>query len=488
MSLALETILAVPVATAVLCAVIPGSKMRYAASIIGSLLLLAVAIPVCIEAFNGSVIEYGMWYVDGLSALFLILISFIGLMVSIYSVGYIGADRERNDISANDERIYPVLFHTFVAVMIAVCIVSSFGMMWIAVEATTLVSAFLVGFYKKGPSTEAAWKYLLICTVGITLALVGIILIYASSLEILGNEPNALDWMVLYSVAPDLDPSMLRVAFVFILVGFGTKMGLVPMHTWLPDAHSQAPTPISAMLSAVLLNCALYPIMRFQMILDVAVPGFSGGLMIGFGLISMVVAAAFILISRNIKRMLAYSSIEHMGIIMIGLGIGTPLALFGALFNIIAHSLTKTFAFLTVGNVVQGYGTSHFAEIRGVKEKMPFTAFMLIAASAAVAGAPPFAIFIGEISVLVGAIGSGLYAVAAAMILLILLIFAGVFRNILPIMKGRTEKEVKEPRDISRMLPIVILLTVTIFLGLFMPEQLKEFLDSIVTTLLGGMI
>jgi hydrogenase-4 component F len=488
LTLSVELILAIPVATALLCAALPEGRIRQTASMLGSLALLVASIPVCIDAFTGSNIEYGIWYIDGLSALFLILISAIGLMASMYSSGYIKVDKEEGNISSKDERMYLVLFHTFVAVMLSVCVVSSLGIIWIAIEATTLVSAFLVGFYKKESSTEAAWKYLMICSVGITLALVGIILIYASSIEILGDSPAALDWPVLYGAASDLDPYLLKIAFVFILVGFGTKMGIAPMHTWLPDAHSQSPTPISAMLSAVLLNCALYPIIRFQMILDIAVPDFSAGLMIGFGLISMVVAAAFIIISKNIKRMLAYSSIEHMGIILIGFGIGTPLAVFGALFHILAHSFTKSLVFFSAGNVIQGYGTSGMEEIRGIRDKMPFTAFMMTAGTFAILGAPPFAVFIGEVSIFAGALDEGMYIVAAAMILLIITVFAGFLRNILPMLGGSTDNEAKELPGISRKLPLVILFSATIFLGLFMPEQLKDALEAIATAVSGGMI
>ena len=487
MSLVIETILAIPVVTALLCAVMPKERLRSMVSILGSLALLAAAAPLCFDALRGTTTEYSLWYVDGLSALFLGLIAVVGFLASIYSAGYIRRDREEERIQARDERMYPVLFHTFIVAMLAVCVVSSFGIMWIAIEATTLVSAFLVGFYRKESSTEAAWKYLMVCSVGITLALVGIILIYASSMEILGEDPAALNWPILYGVALELDPSLLKIAFVFILIGFGTKMGLAPMHTWLPDAHSQSPTPISALLSAVMLNCALYTILRFQMILDIAVPGFSSGLMIGFGLISMFVAAAFIVISKDIKRMLAYSSIEHMGIIMIGFGIGSPIAVFGALFHIIAHSLTKSFVFFSAGNVIHGYGTSNMAEIRGLREKMPFTAFMLTAGSIAILGAPPFATFIGEVTILMGAIGEGMTFVAVLMVVLLITVFAGFLRNILPMLNGTTEKDVKEPRGFSRSFPLVVLFIAVLLLGLFMPEQMKEVLESLADHFLGGV-
>jgi len=462
--------------------------MRASVSVLGSIVTLALAVPLCYDAFRGNVTEYGLWYVDGLSAMFTILVVTIGMMASLYSHGYIRKDKEHGTLTANDERNYFALFHIFVAVMLLTCLVSSVGILWIAIEATTLVSAFIVGIYKKERSTEAAWKYLMICTVGITLALVGIALVYASSVRVFGSgNPDTLDWPVLYAAASSLDPALLKVAFIFIIIGFGTKMGLVPMHTWLQDAHSQAPTPMSAMLSAVLLNCALYSIIRFQMIMDIAVPGYSSGLMIGFGVLSMILATAFIIISKNIKRMLAYSSIEHMGIIMIGFGIGTPLAVFGALFHVIAHSLTKSFAFFSAGNVIQEYGTNDMEEIRGMREKMPFTSFMLTASSLAIIGLPPFAVFVGELSILSGALHSGMYILTAFMLLLIVMVFAGVIRRMFPMLSGNTDLNVKDPSGIARALPLVLLFGATLFFGLFMPDSVKDALELIASIVTGGL-
>lgn len=488
MTLSVELLLFIPAATALLCLFMPEGKAASIISAIGSLITLAAAIPLCYDAFTGDPVEYSLWYVDGLSALFVILISTVGFLVSLYSYGYIQRDLEEGNITSRDERHYFMLLQMFIAVMFLTCVVSSMGILWIAIEATTLVSAFLVGFYKKESSTEAAWKYLMICSVGITLGLIGITLVYASSINILSESPNSLDWPVLYSVAPQLDPAMMKMAFIFILVGFGTKMGLAPMHTWLPDAHSQAPTPISALLSAVLLNCALYSIIRFKMITDIAVPGFSMYLMIGFGILSMIVAAAFILISKNIKRMFAYSSIEHMGLIAIGLGIGTPIAVFGALYHVMAHSLTKPLLFFSAGNVIQEYGTTDMEKIKGMKEKMPFTSSMLMIGTLAIIGLPPFAIFVGELSILEGAFDASMYALAAAVIILLVIVFAGFVRNIFPMMNGSTDKEIKDPKGIMRALPMILLVLAILGFGLFMPEQLRNVFENIATLVSGGLL
>jgi hydrogenase-4 component F len=474
-----EGILLIPVAAALLSAVSPNSRTASAVSIMGSAAVLAVSIPICMAAFGGTVTEYGLWYVDGLSSVFILIIGVVGLMSSMYSYGYLSHDEEHGEIGSKDIRQYHIMFNMFIAAMLSIFVVSSVGIMWIAIEITTLVSAFLVGFYRRNSALEATWKYLMICSVGITLGLVGITLMYASASHILGGDPGALDWPVLFGAAADLDPMLIKMAFIFIIIGFGTKMGLVPMHTWLPDAHSQSPTPVSALLSAALLNCALYAILRFQMIADVTVPGFASVLMIGFGMLSLAVAGAFILISKDIKRMLAYSSIEHMGIIAIGFGIGSPLAVFGALFHIIAHSVTKPLLFFSAGNVIQGYGTRDMGDVRGLRKSMPATAFMLGAGTLAIVGLPPFSVFVGEITVLAGAVDAGMYPVAVLTAAFLVLVFAGFTRNIFPMMKGEPEGEVKAPRGVLRMLPMATLLLITLFLGLFMPEIMSDALWSI---------
>ncbi|MDR1404212.1 MAG: hydrogenase 4 subunit F [Candidatus Methanoplasma sp.] len=486
MMIDVEIILLIPAAAALLSAVSPKGRAA-SVSVIGSAAVLIASIPMCIRAFEGTVTEYGMWYVDGLSSLFILIIGMIGVMSAMYSRGYLLRDKEEGEIGTGDIRQYHIMFNLFLATMLSVCVVSSVGVMWIAIEMTTLVSAFLVGFYRRNSALEAAWKYLMICSVGITLGLVGITLVYASSSHILGDDPGALNWPILFEAASGLDPVLIKMAFVFIIIGFGTKMGLVPMHTWLPDAHSQSPTPISAMLSAALLNCALYAILRFQMIAEATVPGFASALMIGFGILSLAVAGAFILISKDIKRMLAYSSIEHMGIITIGFGIGTPLAVFGALFHIIAHSVTKSLVFFSAGNVIQGYGTRDMDSVRGLGKSMPGTAFMLGAGTLAIVGLPPFSVFVGEITILSGAIGAGMYHIALLIAAFIVLVFAGFTRNIFSMMRGEPSGKIKAPRGILRMLPMTVLFLITLFLGLFMPEQMSDALWSIADWFTGAV-
>ena len=481
-----EIILLIPLAAALLSAVSP-SRVAAALSMVGSAAVLIASLPVCITAFDGAVTAYGIWYVDGLSSLFILITGIVSLMSALYSYGYLKRDEEEGEVGSKDVRQYHVVFNLFVASMLLVFVLKSVGAMWIAIELTTLVSAFLVGFYRRDKALEATWKYLMICSVGITLGLFGITLVYASSSDVLEGASGALDWSVLFEAAESLDPMLIKMAFIFIIIGFGTKMGLVPMHTWLPDAHSQSPTPISAMLSAALLNCALYAILRFQMITEISAPGFASALMIGFGLLSLAVAGAFILISKDIKRMLAYSSIEHMGIIAIGFGIGTPLAVFGALFHIIAHSLTKPLVFFAAGNVIQGYGTQEMNEVRGLRKTMPMTSLMLGAGTLAIVGLPPFSVFIGEITILGGAVDAGMYHVALLTAVFIIFVFAGFTRNIFSMMHGEPKGEVKEPKGMLRALPMVMLLLMTVLFGLFMPESVKDVLWSIAEWFTGAI-
>ena len=487
MNFIIELLILIPIIGGTLCIFFNKKRTDAIITAVTSAITFTVALILCIVILQGDPIEYSIWYADDLSAVFVILIALVSFMTSLYSYGYIGRDIKEGTVDEINERLYFTLFNIFVSIMFLTCLVSSVGLLWIAIEATTLVSAFLVGFYRKENPTEAAWKYLMLCSAGITLALVGITLVYAASLTVLAGDSNALDWPVLYNMATDIDPALMKIAFVFIMIGFGTKIGLVPMHTWLPDAHSQAPTPISAMLSAVLLNCALYALIRFKMIADITIPGFTQYLFIGFGLLSLIVAAAFILNAKDIKRMFAYSSIEHMGIIVIGLGIGSPIAIFGALLHIIAHSLSKSFTFFSVGNIITEYETRNMSEIRGLRKKMPFSAFMLSSGMFAMVGLPPFAIFVSEVTILWGALDSGMYIVAAIMIIFILMVFAGSARNIIPMMSGSTDKDVKEITGLSRKIPLIVLMALSVLFGLLMPEQISDILHSL-SNLIGGSL
>jgi hydrogenase-4 component F len=483
-----EAVLLIPVAVALASAVSPKEKWISWMCIGGALVGFIATALLCAPVFlGGEVVRYGLWYIDGLSAMFMTVTSLIALMTIMYSRGYLGHERAEKELSARSEKVYYVYLNLFVAVMLAVFAVSSLGILWIVIEATTLISTFLVGFYKDDKSTEASWKYLIICSVGITLALLGIALAYASSIGAIADESTALDWCVLMSVADQLDPALMKTATALIVVGFGTKVGLAPMHTWLPDAHSQAPTPVSALLSATLLNCAMYSILRFYAISEIAVPGLTKGLLLGFGFLSLLIAATFILRSKNIKRMLAYSSIEHMGIIAIGFGIGTRESIIASLFLVVAHSLTKPILFYSAGNMIHAYGTKEMADMKGMREKMPFTASMLALGSLAIVGMPAFSVFAGELAMIMAMVSSQ-WLMCIPFLILLLLVFAGFMLHIFPMLSGHTDKDVRDPPGIVSKIPFVVLAALTLLLGLFMPESLSSGFDSIVSTVFGGAI
>jgi hydrogenase-4 component F len=309
-------------------------------------------------------------------------------------------------------------------------------MLWVSIEMTTLVSAFLVGFYTTKKSVEAAWKYIIICSVGISLALLGTILLSWTVARQGGIA--SLNWSEIMGVAGRLDPSVVKLAFLFILVGYGTKAGLVPMHTWLPDAHSQALAPISALLSGVLLKTALYAMLRFAAILTrCAGSGYSDALFILFGLLSLGVSAGFILVQRDIKRLLAYHSIEHVGIIATGIGIGGALGTYGALFHVFNHAVTKSLLFFAAGDVVKRYRTSDMHLIRGAARALPWAGSILIVGAFALAGSPPFSIFVSEMMILIAAFRAGAYVTAGLFLFFVAVIFGAIIHHFSGVVFGR---------------------------------------------------
>lgn len=473
------TLLAVPLLSALICLAFPRIKWVGVISQIGLGISLITAGLLIQQVLFTSPLDDSMWYVDHLSALFIALIAGISFLIGLYANSYLKHEESEGMISSRDIRHYHVFVQLFVFTMFLVVTVDSLGLMWIAIESSTLASVYLVGFYKKEESLEAAWKYIIICSVGIALAFMGVTLMYASSLEVFGDSPFALDWSALLNLAPNLDQSLLKLSFIFIITGYGTKAGLAPMHTWLPDAHSQAPSPISAMLSALLLNCAMYGIIRFYIITEMSIPGFASSLMLYFGMASLFIAAVFITITKDLKRLLAYSSIEHMGIIAIGLGIGGFWGIMGVLIHIIAHSITKSMLFLSAGDIVQSYGTRDVASISGLIQRLPFSGSIFTAGTMAIVGLPPFSIFIGEVLIIYAALQSGMTVSAALFIGLLLIIFTSFTYRILPMVsKSENLDFLPHKTPLLRALPLGVLLLGTLLLGLFMPEFLWDWLTK----------
>jgi len=407
---------------------------------------------------------------DALSLYFALVILVVALAAALYSNEYIAADFESGLISKPKALAYYLLFNLFIVSMLVVVVVDNLGVMWAAIEMTTLISAFLVGFYNNKGAVEAAWKYIIICSAGIILALIGTILF---SYALLGTA--------------QVDANLIKVAFIFILVGYGTKAGLAPMHTWLPDAHSQAVSPASALLSGVLLKTSIYAIIRYSILVNSFLgPDFTGRLLMLFGLFSLAVAAGFILVQKDIKRLLAYSSIEHIGIIALGLGLGTPLSIYGALFHVFNHAAAKSLLFFGAGNIVKKYHTHDFAKIKGVLRTLPFTGTMILVGILALVGLPPFSIFFSEMIILLAAVLKGSYVVASLYLFFIVLIFAGIIYHFSQILFGPKPDNLivtKEPA--SSKLAFLFLLGFICLLGVAMPGPFNRLLLSAVSLIRG---
>jgi len=435
----------------------------------------------------------GFLYLDAFGALILIPIAAVGFVAALYSVSYMGLQFERGVVDDKHIARYYQGFNSFVLTMLLVPLANNMGLMWVAIEATTLVSVFLIMLYTNQGAIEAAWKYLMVATVGLSLALFGIVLFSYSNTSIspaVASSGSGLDWTSMAADARLLDPGIVKIAFVFVLVGLGTKAGLAPMHTWLPDAHGEAPTPVSALLSGVLLNCAIYGVLRFYIIaqgaLGVALPS---ELMVILGLLSMGVAAASIYFQKDMKRMLAFSSVEHMGIVSLAVGFGGFVGLFAGLLHIINHAVAKPLMFFASGTVSQRYETKVMKEIKGVIKTMPITGAFMLVGGLAVAGMPPFNIFLSEFLVTTSGFGGGQFFAASLMILLLVVVFAGFLRHLVPMIFGSAKgpgisvaADVRSGghEELLAVLPMAVLVTLVVLLGFYLPQPLQTLIRDAV--------
>jgi hydrogenase-4 component F len=461
----------------------------------GSLGLLVISI-LSLSGINKSkfIVSSGIFkdllYIDSLSFYILFITTLAFFLVSLYSISYFGQELKRNVITLSKLKLYYSLSNAFVLSMVLALTTRNMGVMWISIEATTLASAFLVGFYNNKRAIEAAWKYLIICSVGIAFALLGVILLfYSSTVQLGGARMSGLDWSFLINNAKALDPSILKIAFIFILVGFGTKVGFSPMHTWLPDAHSQAPSPVSALLSGVLLNTAMYGVIRVMAIVNKSLGSsrYTGNLLLMLGILSIATAAIFILVQQDYKRILAYSSIEHMGIIALGLGICTPISIFAALYHTFNHAMTKLMLFLTTGNVYLKYHTKKISSIRGLIKIMPVTGVIFVAGTFAITGMPPFGVFMSEFNTVVSAIFSKSYLVAALLLIFLAMVFAGFTKQLGRMFYGKNNNPeiVKGELDYVGPAVLIILLCITVLAGLYIPSPFKTLMDTTTEIVLG---
>ncbi|MGQ9371908.1 hydrogenase 4 subunit F [Azospirillum sp. A39] len=388
-----HAIVGLPLLAAAVLALVPGYRLgawlnvaASAATLLASLALFAV------EPDSSA-----LFVVDALNIYLIVLTSFVGLTTSVFSASYIGHELETGRLTPRNLRFYHAMYQAFLFTMLLALSANNLGVMWVAVEGATLTTVLMVSLYRTAASIEAAWKYFILCGVGIALALFGTILMYLAAQPVMGPGMAAMTWTALLQHVAAIDAGILNLAFVFLLVGYGTKVGLAPLHAWLPDAHAEGPTPISAVLSGLLLNVALYAVLRFKMLLAVNGEALSPGpLMMAMGLASLLLAGFMLYRRRDIKRFFAYSSIEHMGIITFAFGIGGPLANFAGLLHMAMHSLTKSAIFYAVGHVAQAKGTQRIEQIRGLTVSHPVLGWGLLVGVLAIAGLPPFGIFMSE--------------------------------------------------------------------------------------------
>lgn len=438
---------------------------------------------------QGSVTAFAeIVYIDALSSVILFIIGTVGLACSLYMRSYMDEQVARAVIAPKRLSLFFFLFHMFILAMVLATVANSLGVQWVAIEATTLATTFLIAFWRRRESLEAGWKYLILCSVGISLALFGVVLMYYSSLRVLGDVSSALNITQLQQVAAQLDPHILKLAFVFLFVGYGTKVGLVPMHSWLPDAYTEAPAPVAAMLAGVLETVAVYAILRCRGIADQALsPDFTGGLLALFGLISFALAAFFILLQHNYKRLFAYSSIEHMGLAMVGFGVGGPLGTFGGLFHLVNHAFAKSLAFFAAGNIHRRFKTVEIDQVRGLTTVLPWSALALLISGLALTALPPFALFTSEMQIITALSSSGLpdewtqpgTRIPVVIVLLCSVVaFAGFLYRITGMVWGSAPKEVVPGERWSvGHVPIILLGAMLAGFGLALPASLRHFVE-----------
>jgi hydrogenase-4 component F len=423
-SLAVAAILLVPALSAGLLAALPDDRTTAWLNVLASLLTFAAGLVLLVERPAPG----AFLIVDDLNVVFILLSTFVGFTTSVFSRSYIGHELETGRLTPLYLRFYHAMYQALMFGMNLALLSNNLGLMWVAVELATLTTVLMVGIYRTEAALEAAWKYFLLGSVGIALALFGTILVYLAARAVVGEGLDAMAWSVLVQNAADCDPALLNLAFLFLLLGYGTKVGLVPLHAWLPDAHAEGPTPVSAVLSGLLLNVALFAVLRYKSVMS-ANPGAlaPGPLMVSLGLVSVLFASFMLYRRQDIKRLFAYSSIEHMGIVTFAFGMGGALANFAGLLHMTLHSLTKSGIFFCVGHIAQVKGTQQMLHIRGLTVSHPVLGWGLVLGVVAIAGLPPMGIFMTEFlivtstfarqPVLAIALGLGLLVALGALLL-----------------------------------------------------------------------
>ena len=479
-----------PLTAAVGCQLIRSPRVAEYLNLAASVIVFVAILWLLPIALHGPyTLLHGYLIVDPLGAWVLLSVAAVYLLASLYSIGYMRALHT----PARLNRFY-ALFAGFALTMLLGPLMNNIGVYWIAIELTTLVSTFLVGFEKTRESIEAAWKYIVVVSAGISLALLGIILYYWGGSLILGPT-YALTWATLRSVAPHLNPTIALTAFLLVFVGFGTKVGLAPMHTWLPDAHSEGPAPVSAMLSGALLNTAMIGIVRFIQVTDaVRLGALPQTVVVTIGALSLAIAALFITRQTDIKRLIAYSSVEHMGVMTLGFGFGGPLGVAGALYHMLNHSLNKSLMFFGSGNAMHVFRSKRIGRIHHVLSAMPIAGVLWLAGAVAITGAPPFGLFLSEFTILrAGLSGANAWAVFV-MLALLVVIFVGFLNHFRAMYFGENPQVAAatarwQPNAADRfwcVLPMWLALIPLLAMGLWWPSAFSHYFAVIAVQLSGG--
>ncbi len=470
---ALSAVLLIPAVSAVLLAILPGYKLTARLNVLAALATFLTSVSFFfVQPASGPYL-----LVDDLNKVFIVLTTFVSFTTAVFSASYIGHEIEIGRLTPRFVRFYHAMYQVLMFGMNLALVANNIGLMWVAIELATLSTVLMVGIYRTHEALEAAWKYFILGSVGIGLALFGTILVYMAAQPVVGEGRDAMVWTVLMTRADRFDAALLNVAFVFLLLGYGTKVGLAPLHAWLPDAHAEGPTPISAVLSGLLLNVALYALLRFKMLLALN-PGAiaPGPLMVTMGLISCLFAAFMLYRRRDIKRMFAYSSIEHMGIIVFAFGMGGPLANFAGLLHMTMHSLTKSAIFFAVGHIAQVKGTQKIADLGGLTVTHPVLGWGLVLGVVAIAGLPPLGIFMSEFLVVTSTFARAPW-LAVLLGLAILVALGGLFLRLNTIVFGEPRGPATPAQ--ASYVPMFAHLAIVAIAGVYLPPVLVAGFENV---------
>ncbi len=469
----LTGVLLVPAFAAAVLALLPDYRLTALLNMLATAATLACAV----SLFFGRPQPGTYLLVDDLNGTFIVLTALVGFTTSVFSAGYIGHELKIGRLTPPFVRFYHAMYQLLMFAMNVALVANNIGLMWVAIELATLTSVLMVGIYRTAEALEAAWKYFILGSVGIALALFGTILIYMAARPVVGEGVDAMVWSVLVVRAESFDPALLDLAFVFLLLGYGTKVGLAPLHAWLPDAHAEGPTPVSAVLSGLMLNVALYALLRFKMLLaGNAAAVAPGPLMVTLGLLSLVFAAFMLYRRRDVKRLFAYSSIEHMGIITFAFGMGGPIANFAGLLHMTMHSLTKSAIFFAVGHVAQVKGTRRIADMAGLTETHPALGWGLILGVVAIAGLPPLGIFMSEFLV-VSSTFARAPVLALVLVFGLLVALGGLFLRLNSIAFGEPLGPAAKAQ--ASYAPMFAHLTIVLAAGIYMPPALVAWFQNV---------